>query len=101
YEALLRRAPNQPKVWMSYAHMLKTVARLDDGIAAYRKAIGLRPTLGEAWWSLANLKTIKFTNDDIAAMEAALATVGLSDDDRFHLHFALGKAMHDAGRTDD
>jgi tetratricopeptide (TPR) repeat protein len=101
YEALLRRAPNQPKVWMSYAHMLKTVARLEDGIAAYRKAIGLRPTLGEAWWSLANLKTIKFANEDIAAMEAALATAGLSEDDRFHLHFALGKAMHDAGRTDD
>jgi tetratricopeptide (TPR) repeat protein len=101
YEALLRRAPNQPKVWMSYAHMLKTVARLDDGIAAYRKAIGLRPTLGEAWWSLANLKTVRFTDDDIAAMEGALVAPDLSDDDRFHLHFALGKAMHDAGRLDD
>ena len=101
YEALLRRAPNQPKVWMSYAHMLKTVARLDDGISAYRKAIALRSTLGEAWWSLANLKTIKFTNEDIAAMERALANPEVNDDDRFHLHFALGKAMHDAGRIDE
>lgn len=100
YEAVLRRAPNQPKVWMSYAHMLKTVGRLEDGIAAYRKAIELRPTLGEAWWSLANLKTIRFTDEDVADMRRALETPGVSDDDRFHLDFALGKAMHDAGQVD-
>ena len=101
YEAVLRRAANQPRVWMSYAHLLKTVGRLDEGIAAYRKAIELRPTLGEAWWSLANLKTVRFTEEDVAAMERALAAPGLADDDRFHLEFALGKAMHDAGRVDD
>ena len=101
YEAVLRRAPKQPKVWMSYAHLLKTVARLEDGIAAYRKAIELKPTLGEAWWSLANLKTVKFTDEDVAAMERALATPGLGDEDRFHLDFALGKAMHDTSRVDD
>lgn len=101
YEAVLRRAPKQPKVWMSYAHMLKTVARLKDGIDAYRKAIELRPTLGEAWWSLANLKTVEFSDADVEAMERALQTPGLSDDDRLHLDFALGKAMHDAGRFDE
>ena len=101
YEAVLRRAPTQPKVWMSYAHMLKTVGRLDEGIAAYRKSIELRPTLGEAWWSLANLKTVKFTDADVAAMRQALETRGISDDDRCHLEFALGKAMHDAGSADE
>ncbi len=100
YEAVLGRTPNQPKVWMSYAHLLKTVGRLNDGIAAYRKAIEIRPTLGEAWWSLANLKTVKFTDFDVAAMHRALEIPGLSDDDRFHLDFALGKAMHDAGDAD-
>lgn len=101
YEAVLRRAPGQPKVWTSYAHMLKTVARLEDGIAAYRKAIELRPTLGEAWWSLANLKTVKFSNFDVEAMRRALKTPDLGDDDRLHLEFALGKAMHDAGEFDE
>jgi tetratricopeptide (TPR) repeat protein len=86
---------------MSYAHMLKTVGRLDEGIAAYRKAIALRPTLGEAWWSLANLKTVKFTHEDVVAMRKALTVSVLNDDDRFHLHFAVGKAMHDAGRFDE
>ena len=96
YADVLKGAPNQPKVWMSYGHVLKTVGRLDDGIAAYRRALTLAPTLGEVWWSLANLKTVRFTADDVAAMQAALAQGDISDEDRFHLDFALGKAFEDA-----
>jgi len=96
YEQVLERAPGQPRVWLSYGHMLKTIGRRDEGIAAYRRAIALKPALGEAWWSLANLKTVRFDSADIAAMQAALETPGLTDEDRFHLDFALGKAMHDA-----
>jgi tetratricopeptide (TPR) repeat protein len=81
--------------------MLKTVGRQSEGVAAYRKALAIQPNLGEAWWSLANLKTVKFDESDIAAMGAALKSPGLSDEDHFHLDFALGKAMHDAGRADE
>jgi tetratricopeptide (TPR) repeat protein len=101
YEAVLARTPHQPLVWLSYGHMLKTVGRQKDGVDAYRKAIELKPELGEAWWSLANLKTIRFDEADIAAMTSALATPGLGDQDRLHLDFALGKAMHDAGKPDE
>lgn len=95
YEKVLAQAPDQPRVWMSYGHMLKTVGRQADGIAAYRRAIALMPGLGEAWWSLANLKTVRFGDDDIAAMEAALADPALGAEDRWHLDFALGKAFED------
>jgi tetratricopeptide (TPR) repeat protein len=101
YEDVLQRSPRQPRVLLSYGHMLKTVGRQADGIAAYRQAIQLKPALGEAWWSLANLKTVKFDHADLQVMEGALQSPGLSDEDRFHLDFALGKAMHDAGRTDE
>jgi tetratricopeptide (TPR) repeat protein len=101
YEQVLERAPKQPRVWLSYGHMLKTVGRQADGVAAYRQALALRPELGEAWWSLANLKTVKFDEADIDAMRLALGAANLSDEDRFHLDFALGKAMHDAGRSDE
>ncbi len=100
YEQVLEAAPNQPRVWMSYGHMLKTVGRQADGVAAYRKAIALMPTLGEAWWSLANLKTVQLSDADIAAMEAALAGDGVTREDRFHLDFALGKALEDRGVAD-
>jgi len=76
------------------------VGRQADSVAAYRKALEPAPTLGEAWWSLANLKTVKFTNADLAAMAAALETPDLSDDDRLHLRYALGKAHEDAGLWD-
>lgn len=99
YERVLAQAPNQPRVWMSFGHMLKTVGRLADGIAAYRRAIELMPTLGEAWWSLANLKTVKFSDADIAAMRAALEQGGVAREDRYHLDFALGKALEDRGEA--
>lgn len=101
YEDVLARIPNNPRVWVSYGHMLKTIGRLAEGLEAYRTAIAINPTLGEAWWSLANLKTVKFDEADLSAMKAALETPGLSDPDRFHIDFALGKGMHDAGRTDE
>ncbi len=97
YETILRQHPAQAGLWLSYGHVLKTVGRLEDGIAAYRRAIALAPQLGDAWWSLANLKTVRFGEDDVATMEAAMATPGLADEDRFHLEFALGKAFEDRG----
>jgi len=97
YEAVLKAYPTQPKAWMSYGHALKTVGRTEDGIAAYRRSLALLPSLGESWWSIANLKTFRFTNDDIAAMRRQLARSDISDDDRLHLDFALGKALEDAG----
>ena len=101
YEDVLAKAPQQPRVWLSYGHMLKTVGRQAEGIAAYRKAIELRPALGEAWWSLANLKTVRFSNGDIEAMEEALLTPDLADEERVHLDFALGKAKHDRRQPHD
>lgn len=95
YEQVLALHPDQPKVWMSYGHVLKTVGQQADSVDAYRRAIALAPQLGEVWWSLANLKTVTFSDSDIAAMEAALKHPKLSEDDRFHLHFALGKALED------
>jgi tetratricopeptide (TPR) repeat protein len=94
YGELAASFPDHAKLWMSYGHLLKTVGRLEESIAAYRRALAAEPHLGEVWWSLANLKTVTFTDADIAAMEAALKA-GVSDEDAFHLHFALGKAFGD------
>ena len=96
YEQLLREYALQAKVWLSYGHALKTAGRQDDSIAAYRKSIELEPRLGEAYWSLANLKTFRFTETDVAAMRTQLERSDLTQEDRFHFHFALGKAAEDA-----
>jgi len=96
FEDVLARYPQQPKGWMSYGHALKTVGRSKDCVAAYRKAVDLEPSLGEAWWSLANLKTYRFSGADLATMAGALDRPDLAEDDRLHLHYALGKALEDA-----
>ena len=57
---------------MSYGHTLKTAGKQDESVTAYRKSIELTPGLGEAWWSLANLKTLRFTEADIERMRGQL-----------------------------
>lgn len=95
YGELLETFPDHAKLWMSQAHILKTVGRQDESVAAYRRALAIEPGLGEVWWSLANLKTVRFEDADVAAMERALAGAGLSAEDRFHLHFAIAKALEE------
>jgi Flp pilus assembly protein TadD len=95
YESVLAAYPDQPKTWMSLGHALKTLGRTDEAVAAYRRCLALAPNLGEAYWSLANLKTVRFTYADVAAMQGQLARADLAEEDRFHLHFALGKALED------
>jgi tetratricopeptide (TPR) repeat protein len=97
YTEVLEEYPKQAKVWMSYGHALKTSGRSPESIAAYRRCIELAPQLGEAYWSLANLKTFHFGAEEVSAMREQLARSDLSNEDRFHFHFALGKALEDAG----
>lgn len=98
YADLARTFPDQARLWMSLGHILKTLGEQSESIAAYRRALEIEPGLGEVWWSLANLKTLQFDDADVAAMESALANgQALSHEDRFHLHFALGKACEGRG----
>jgi tetratricopeptide (TPR) repeat protein len=98
YADLLAQYSDNARAWMSYGHALKTAGRQTDAIQAYRRCIALQPGLGEAWWSLANLKTVRFTDADITQMRAQLEGIGLSPEDLFHFDFALGKALEDAAQ---
>ena len=100
YEGFLENYPRQAGAHLNYGHTLKTVGRVDESIAAYRKSIDLRPATGEAYWSLANLKTFRFDDADIAAMKSALDDNG-DPDDQSHLLFALGKALEDRKEFDE
>jgi tetratricopeptide (TPR) repeat protein len=95
YAGVLQEFPQQPKVWMSYGHSLKTSGRVAEAIEAYRRAIEMGPNLGEAYWSLANLKTYRFSAADVLAMRNALTRNDLTDEDRLHFEFSLGKALED------
>ncbi len=96
YRRVLDRFPDQARLWISLGHVLKTMGRGSESVDAYRRAATLEPTLGDAWWSLANLKTVRLSEADIATMREALDAATRAED-RYHLHFAAGKALEDAG----
>ena len=97
YEGLLADYPSQPKIWLNYAHALRTVGRRDEAVAAYKRCIALAPGTGDAYWGLANLKVASFTPQEEATMAVQAARADLPMEDRLHLQFALGKAMEDRG----
>jgi tetratricopeptide (TPR) repeat protein len=98
YENLLSDFPNDARTWTNLGNTLKGIGRQREAIAAFRKAIALSPDFGGAWSSIANLKTVAFSRDDVAAMQALVARDDLDSADRLDLHFALGKALEDEGR---
>ena len=97
YQSLLEEYPDNAKVWLSYAHVLKTEGKREQCEAAYRKAIERDAGFGEAFWSLANLKTFRFTPDDIKNMNSQVARDSLELSSRVQFHFALGKSAEDEG----
>jgi tetratricopeptide (TPR) repeat protein len=95
YRALAAEAPEAADVHLSIGHALKTLGRRQEAIDAYRRAAAVRPGFGDAYWSLANLKTYRFTDEEIARMRAFEAAAATTTVDRYHLCFALGKALED------
>jgi tetratricopeptide (TPR) repeat protein len=100
YERLLtgsRSATEVAELRLWRANALKVTGRGREAIDDYRAALAARPDYGVAWFSLANLKTYSFTDEDIARMRAADSRPGLQDMDRVYLGFALGAALEDRG----
>jgi tetratricopeptide (TPR) repeat protein len=100
YRELIADAPSGAQLselHLSVAHSHKALGRQQEAIAAYHDAAAARPNFGDAYWSLANLKTYRFADDEIARMRAEVAAAPTALVDRYHLCFALGKAFEDRG----
>ncbi len=75
--------------------MLKTLGDQQEGIAAYQRCLALEPDFGEAYYSLANLKTYRFADSEIEQMQRQLENEKLNDTSRVNFLFALAKAFED------
>ena len=95
YDRIILRADNQPMVHSARGHALKTIGRTDEAIQAYRTAYTSKPDFGDAYWSLANLKTYSFTDHEITSMREQEQRDSTALTDKVHLCFALGKALED------
>jgi tetratricopeptide (TPR) repeat protein len=97
YRALLRGVPEDADLHLSIAHALKTLGRRDEAVESYRSAAASRPGFGDAYWSLANLKTYRFTDQELEQLRAYESDPGVRAVDHYHLCFALAKALEDRG----
>ncbi len=92
---MIAQGPASPEVHLWLGHALRAIGRSEESIEAYRAATAMRGDFGDAYWSLANLKTYRFADEEIARMRHEEAAPETSPVDRAHLCFALGKALED------
>ena len=95
YKNAVQIQPSLVGAHVGLGHVLKTLGDQEGGIASYRAAIALRPNLGEIYFSLSNLKTFRFTDDEIEDMVQRLNQESLDSESIVHFSFSLGKAFED------
>ena len=98
YGELLQEDPQDARLYITIGDALKTTGKTEEAIDAYRYATAARPGSGAPFWGLANLKTYRFTDAEITLMQQHEVNKATAAADRWHLCFALGKAMEDRGR---
>jgi tetratricopeptide (TPR) repeat protein len=101
YRRLLANSGGTPELHVALGHCFQSLGRQEEAVASYRAAATIKPHFGDAYWSLANLKTYRFSEDDIATMRAQETSPTAGNVDRYHLCFALGKAYEDQKRYAD
>lgn len=95
FDSVLAQLPSHAPVFVQRGHAYKTIGDPDAAIADYLQACELKPDFGDAYWSLANLKTFSFTDSLIQTMMRVVAQPQVQVMDKYHICFALGKAFED------
>ncbi len=101
FEAALDRQADHGGALAGLGHALKTIGRQEQAIDRYRLCVKNYPAFGEAWWSLANLKTFRFNDDEVGTLETHVDDERLNDEARVNINFSLGKAYEDRGDYED
>jgi len=96
----LEQAPDNERILTSYGHSLRYGGKGDEAVTIYLRAIHTAPSAGEAYWSLANLKTFRFDDSQVADMQGQYRSLTKPSEDKFHLAFAIGKALEDRQEFD-
>jgi len=97
YDQLIEARPETVELRILKGHALKSFGDAKQAIEAYRQAAAVKPDHGDAYWSLANIKTYEFSDAELEQMQAAEAGPNTGAADRYQLCFALGKSYEDRG----
>ena len=102
YQRVIELQPKHAGAMLGLGHVLKTVGRQEEAVEAYRDCIRHLPRNGETWWSLANLKTYRLTDQDIKQMESMVADKDepgqeIVEQSLINILFSLAKSFEDRG----
>jgi tetratricopeptide (TPR) repeat protein len=100
YREALEISALNPGALSGMGHVLKTIGRQQESIDAYRKCIRAHPQFGEAYWSLANLKTFEFDDGEVEVMEHMVEEPELADEPKVNFYLSLGKHYENRGDYD-
>ena len=100
-EDLIEKNPYNFSTFTSKGHAEKTLGRSDQAIESYKSAYKIKPDHGEAFFSLANLKTYSFSNSELDSMRDQVKRVDLSLRDKAYFHFALAQGCEVIGSYDE
>ena len=101
YAQLANNAPADHLIPISQGHIFNAIGERENAVAAFQRCIALKPAHGDSYWSLANTKSYRFDDDEIASMQKIEESDALSTLDRVQICFALGKALEDKNLFDD
>jgi len=96
YQEMIRVSPNDPQLRVSLAHIYNATGESPKAVDLFKQAYGLKPDFGDAFWSLANTKSYRFTEEELAAMTDRVNAPSTPQIDKTQMHFALGKAYEDS-----
>lgn len=91
YQRALDKSPGHVGALSSTAHVLKTIGRTEEAIEIFRRCMKLHPAFGEPYWSLANLKTFSFTDEEVEVMQQLVGGMEVAEESRVNMFYALGK----------
>ena len=93
FDDILNKNPFNFSCHTSKGHAQKTLGETDEAISSYQSAYKIKPDHGEAFFSLANLKTYSFTEDELNNMKNQINRFDLSLKDKTYFHFALAQGL--------
>jgi tetratricopeptide (TPR) repeat protein len=97
YERALVLKPDYANAYNNLGNVFKEQGRFDDAMAQYERAIAIRPDFAAAHLNRSEIKSFRHGDGDLAMLEALAGSEGLSADNAVYIHFALAKALEDAG----
>ena len=100
YNKILNIDKKNPEILISKGHLQKTFGDLKGSIDSYKKSYKIDQYYGDAYWSLANLKTYEFNDKEIMQLEKMTQDEFINDNEKIYMSFALGKAFEDRGEYD-